>query len=119
MRPNRGIVLAAVLLATLAVLGGGSSGQGEKPPAKVDQSKLLYATLWMQGSGEYAAACRQTYNHATDRVKAAAAIGSDRSARKMAVVLDLDETVLDNSGYQAHLIRSGEAGAAGAVGSPA
>src|SRR5687767_2572441 len=109
MRPYRSVALAVSLLATLLVLGGGSSGQGEKPPAKIDQSKLLYATLWMQGSGEYAAACRQTYNQATDRVKVAADIGSDRSAKKMAVVMDLDETVLDNSGYQAYLIRSGEA----------
>src|SRR4051812_4362255 len=75
----------------------------------------LNATLWMQRAPEYRAITRQVYALATDRLAAPGA-GSvaieqrdappEALARMpTAVVLDVDETVLDNTVYQARLLR--------------
>ncbi len=77
--------------------------------------ETLNATLWMQRAPEYRAITEQVYRQAAERI-AAPAPGSaaleqsevlaDVLARlPTAVVLDLDETVLDNSVYQARLLR--------------
>ncbi|WP_369941459.1 5'-nucleotidase, lipoprotein e(P4) family [Xanthomonas medicagonis] len=79
----------------------------------------LNAVLWMQRSAEYRAAAEQTYRAAADRLDAAlkepnwdALVPEERgnaaTGLKPAVVMDVDETVLDNSPYQARLIRSGK-----------
>jgi acid phosphatase len=73
----------------------------EDPP-----NRGLDANLYMQTSGEYRACCLQAYNLATvrlDQAVAAVKVGD----RKPAVVMDLDETVLDNAGFQAMQLRSG------------
>ena len=79
----------------------------------------LNAVLWMQRAQEYRAITEQTYRAAADRLDAAlkeshwdALVpeerGNDAKGLKPAVVLDLDETVLDNSPYQARLVRDGK-----------
>jgi 5'-nucleotidase (lipoprotein e(P4) family) len=75
----------------------------------------LHSTLWMQTAPEYRAATEQVYRLATERIAnpspgSAALEQLDAPAEQLArlptaVVLDLDETVLDNSVYQARLIR--------------
>jgi 5'-nucleotidase (lipoprotein e(P4) family) len=75
----------------------------ENPP-----NRGLDANLWMQISAEYRACCYQAYNLArwrlTDKVQHVPPGGW---ARPPAVVLDLDETVLDNGAFQTRLIRNG------------
>lgn len=79
----------------------------------------LHATLWMQQAAEYRAVAAQTYRAATDRLDALLAPGSasleqlarpeaEWAALPPAIVLDLDETVLDNSWFQARMIRERE-----------
>jgi 5'-nucleotidase (lipoprotein e(P4) family) len=63
---------------------------------------LVNSTLWMQSAAEYQAAARQTY--ATARVALDAALAQP-SGKPNAVILDLDETALDNSGFAARAIR--------------
>jgi 5'-nucleotidase (lipoprotein e(P4) family) len=75
----------------------------------------LHATLWMQRSPEYRAIVAQVYKLATEKIAAPAAgsaaveqarVPEEQLARlPPAVVLDLDETVLDNTIYQARLLR--------------
>ncbi|HEU4779357.1 MAG TPA: HAD family acid phosphatase [Steroidobacteraceae bacterium] len=75
----------------------------------------LHATLWMQAAPEYRAIARQVYRSAEERIAAPApgsaaleqaTVPADALARlPTAVVLDLDETVLDNTVYQARLLR--------------
>jgi 5'-nucleotidase (lipoprotein e(P4) family) len=75
----------------------------------------LNATLWMQVAPEYRANVQQVYRLATEKISAPApgsaaleqgGVSAEVLARlPTAVVLDLDETVLDNSVYQARLIR--------------
>ena len=63
----------------------------------------LDANLYMQTSAEYRACCYQVYNLATARLRPAL-VGLAPGARP-AVVMDLDETVLDNAGYQSTQLR--------------
>ncbi len=63
----------------------------------------LDAVLWLQSSTEYAAAALGTYAAAAAALEALVASDAEQG-RRMAVVLDVDETVLDNSSYQAQLI---------------
>jgi 5'-nucleotidase (lipoprotein e(P4) family) len=74
----------------------------------------LNATLWMQRAPEYRASAEQVYRLATEKIAAPpagsaaleqASLPAETLARMpTAVVLDLDETVLDNTTYQARLI---------------
>ena len=79
----------------------------------------LNAVAWVQTSVEYKALSEQTYRAAADRLDAAlkernwdalvpAERGNAATGLKPAVVLDVDETVLDNSPYQARLVRDGK-----------
>jgi 5'-nucleotidase (lipoprotein e(P4) family) len=70
----------------------------------------LHANLWMQTSAEYQALCRQTFNTALREIQQAVKgakrrqgrpIGPDR--KPLAVVADLDETILDNSRFQSEM----------------
>ncbi|HEU5133523.1 MAG TPA: HAD family acid phosphatase [Steroidobacteraceae bacterium] len=77
--------------------------------------ETLNATLWMQIAPEYRAIARQVYRQAGERLAAPApgsaaleqaAVPAETLSRlPSAVVLDLDETVLDNTVFQARLLR--------------
>src|SRR5688572_30803996 len=96
----------SVVLGTMLAAGAGAE------ETSVEQ---LNATLWMQVSPEYRAGAEQVYRLATERIanpppgSAAleqAGVPQEQLDRlPTAVVLDLDETVLDNTVYQARLIR--------------
>ena len=88
------------------------------PAASVAADDNLNAVLWVQRSAEYRAAAAQTYRAAADHLDAAlkqadwdALVPEERGnaakGLKPAVILDIDETVLDNSPYQARLVRDG------------
>lgn len=78
------------------------------PVAVVDRPTeyLVQATLWQQYASEYRALCYQTY--ALAQAKAAYTMQVSRFAKPPCVVLDIDETVLDNSPYTAWQIESGQ-----------
>ncbi|MCX2576035.1 5'-nucleotidase, lipoprotein e(P4) family [Pedobacter sandarakinus] len=63
------------------------------------------AVLWQQTSGEYKALCFQAYNFA--RLSLKEALWSDTSKKPNCVIVDIDETVLDNSPFQGHEIKKG------------
>lgn len=80
--------------------------------------ETLNATLWMQRAPEFRALAKQVYGWAEQRIAAPGAGSAALEQREVpeevlarmptAVVLDLDETVLDNTVYQARLLRDGE-----------
>jgi 5'-nucleotidase (lipoprotein e(P4) family) len=71
----------------------------EDPPLR-----SLDANLWMQSAAEYRACCHQAYNLARRRlIEKLADAPAGGWARPPAVVLDLDETVLDNGAFQTRL----------------
>ena len=63
---------------------------------------IVYATLYNYFSAEYKALAYQAYNTATDRLDQLKEEFPDK--KNMAVIVDIDETVLDNSPYEAKLI---------------
>lgn len=72
-------------------------------------SPTLFAVSWFQNSGEAKALFYQGYYVATEELKKIVQVNKKAKTdrRPLAVVLDLDETVLDNSPYNATLIQKG------------
>lgn len=58
----------------------------------------MYATLYQQNAAEYQALCFQAYHFADIRLQEHLKLSYEKP---LAVVVDIDETVLDNSPYQA------------------
>ena len=97
--------LAALLLTV--TLAGAAPAAAQDPPA----NDLLNAVLWMQRSVEYKASALTAFALARLRLDQALTDPSWTAAPKEqtgayqtlppAVILDIDETILDNSGYQA------------------
>lgn len=76
--------------------------------------ELLNGVLWMQTSAEYRALSISAYRQAADALDRAlrdpawvAALEQRRESTNLppAVILDLDETVLDNTGFETRLVR--------------
>jgi acid phosphatase len=65
---------------------------------------LLNSTLWVQRAAEYRASALQTYAIARQILDA----GGAADSRPPAVILDLDETVLDNSRFAARQLAQGK-----------
>ncbi len=104
MRPGTGWPAWVALLAAVVAVARADDTAREQ----------LNGILWMQQSAEYAALTSQVYGQATARLPALAAPGSAAleqwgsppealAALPTAIVLDIDETILDNSYYQARL----------------
>jgi acid phosphatase len=81
----------------------------------VPQNDLLNATLWVSNSVEFKANTLQTYQLARIRLdealadKSWSALGqTDAADKPLAIIADMDETLLDNGGYESWLIKAGQ-----------
>lgn len=78
---------------------------GDTSTAKYTQENLneesILSLSWLQNSGEYMALCYQAFNSAKMTLDK---ILKENSEGKKAIILDVDETVLDNSAYNAGLL---------------
>lgn len=76
----------------------------EKEVVVIDETSeyLLNATLWVQTSAEYRACCYQSFNYA--KLALDNNLKTSKGNKPAAIVLDIDETVLDNSYFEAYLI---------------
>ncbi|MBI5853343.1 MAG: hypothetical protein HZB39_20225 [Planctomycetes bacterium] len=102
--------------------------QDSPQPPDPSRDPALLAVIWVQHSAEYRALCRQTFNAARPLLEIARndrdwTAALEQSAQKQssqkqsaqsdyrdlpwAIVVDVDETVLDNSPYAARRISSG------------
>lgn len=59
----------------------------------------IFATSYQQRSAEYKALCYQAFNIAHERIEQ---IIDQRSGKPLAIMTDIDETVLNNSPYEVH-----------------
>ena len=110
--------MLAALLALVVALGC-ATPQVARPAPDPAASDLLNAVLWMQRSVEYKASALTAFALARVRLDQALAdptwTGAPREqtgayqSLPPAVILDLDETILDNSGYQAWMALRGTA----------
>ena len=113
----------AALLPALLLAACATTAPNVAPPAPAATPTAvahenLNAVLWMQRSAEYRAVGETIYRAATGRLDAALADagwdalvpgerGNAATGLPPAVILDVDETVLDNSPFQARLVRGG------------
>jgi acid phosphatase len=109
----RWLMCSALALTLTTLTGCASTLSASKPSVPVIGREQVSATLWMQRAAEYRIASEQVYRLATERLATTiAAPGtaaieqqslspSELSALPTAIIVDLDETVLDNSFYQA------------------
>ena len=112
-RSRRAWLVAVVLPVALGCAAPRLAQQAPDPPA----SDLLNAVLWMQRSVEYKASALTAFALARIRLDQALADPNWTGAPKeqagayqslpTAVILDIDETILDNSGYQAWMALKG------------
>lgn len=113
---HRAAALAPFLVAALVLP---LAAQDSPQPPDPSRDPALLAVTWVQHSAEYRALCRQTFNAArplleiarNDRDWTAAleqSAQSDFRDLPWAIVVDVDETVLDNSPYAARRIVGGE-----------
>jgi 5'-nucleotidase (lipoprotein e(P4) family) len=110
-------VLVIVLLLCLSLVQAQTRPSSSGKQSSVDNDYQTYAILWTQSSAEYRALAYQTFALAGLRLDADLhshlIIRQRRShlARESslppAVVVDIDETVLDNSRFQAELVLRG------------
>lgn len=114
---------AAALVAALAAACAGAPAKPASdakaspcPSGPTFASGADRATLWMRNASEYRASASTIYRAALESLKRGLADPAwtaepsqtgDVSALPPAVVMDLDETVLDNSGYEARLLLQG------------
>lgn len=88
-----------LLLITVSIINSVSAQENTgKTPKKDAFHPDFKAVFWYQQSAEAQALYIQAYNIATYRLSE---IKAEPHTKKLAVVLDLDETVMDNSPYQA------------------
>ncbi len=81
----------------LVVTACGGAGQVELPSPASGLRELPLSVRWVRRSAEHRATFLQAYRTAEERVRAAAA---SRGGSPWGVILDADETILDNSDYQ-------------------
>ena len=87
----------ALLLLTAGCRSAGAPGPALPAPSAAPAPLLSNGVHWFRNAAEQRAAYLQAYRLATTRVEA---IGASKEAGRWAVVVDADETLLDNSTYQ-------------------
>lgn len=118
MKSLRALALTSLLLA-LTACGGGQNVRPSSPAQPVQATashENLNAVLWMQTAAEYEANVRSLFGAAAETLDRALADSawdalprSERGGQRVenlptAIIVDADETVIDNSPYQARLV---------------
>jgi 5'-nucleotidase (lipoprotein e(P4) family) len=105
LRWSRGVGAPILAGMTALLLGACAPAVGSARPAAMQPGEALKNDVhWARTAAEHRGIFLQTYRLATDRVRELAA-GRERGS--WAVILDADETVLDNSEYQRRLMQAG------------
>jgi len=116
-RPIPTFVLVFLISAASCISVQHSTPEAVPAPAPAPRavSENLDATLWMQTAAEYRALTTAVYAAGERQLDTALADpawtaieGVATEGKKPAVIVDVDETILDNSYYQARLIRDGK-----------
>lgn len=91
------------LFASIVVLG--CTTENKENEYNIDQENITLATIWYQSSPEMKALYYQGFNIAKERV---VEYSKQKSDKPKAVVVDLDETMVDNSPFQGKMISTGK-----------
>ncbi|MDO5017603.1 MAG: 5'-nucleotidase, lipoprotein e(P4) family [Porphyromonas sp.] len=97
------LLLSLPFILLLSACGTGSrSVSPEMPFAKI------YTAVWMQRAAEYDALCFQAFNSAKLSLDQAIMMRQESDSKPLAIITDIDETVLDNSPNAVHQGLKGE-----------
>jgi len=83
----------------------GGAAQVRADTASLTNETKLAANLWLQTSAEYRACCLQIFKCGEIRLESLLRSADPKPARP-AVIMDLDETVIDNSAFQTFLYQN-------------
>jgi len=89
-----------IALPAMLLLAGCQLFNGKKEARSVNEQMVL-ATLYQQRAAEYDALCYQAFNTAEIMIRD---VMTKKLGERLAIITDIDETVLDNSPYQAACI---------------
>jgi len=94
------ISITGILFTILIIITSCSTGLSERDKILIDlnEPEYLMAALWQQTASEYQALCYQAFNVARDRIHIDL---MKEWPKPRAVIIDLDETVVFNSPYNA------------------
>ncbi|MFU9137092.1 5'-nucleotidase, lipoprotein e(P4) family [Erwinia tasmaniensis] len=101
MKINRTGLTGAALLVALTL--SGCASQQQDAADRLNQQSVM-ALNWFQQSGEYQALAWQAFNFATLAFDHAASL----TGKPKAVIVDLDETMIDNSAYSAWQVKANQ-----------
>jgi len=113
MKKNVIILLSTLLCSNCFFIGEVHNLEDAKQPL-YEASKNLNAVLWMQTSAEYQMLCQQVFKDAYTHLKKGLKNSTWTAALEQidhyetlppAIIVDVDETILDNSPFQAKLIK--------------
>lgn len=85
---------------------GDTVNEANKAPIAVREYSVQ-SVMWQQNAAEWRALCYQAFNIAKFRLDEAIKT-TENQGKKFAIITDIDETVLDNSPYNAKLIQKNE-----------
>jgi 5'-nucleotidase (lipoprotein e(P4) family) len=102
---TKSVIYTLLSLAFLVPVAlGQTAGTSMGRQATANNEYQVAAILWTQSSAEYRAIAYQTFSLAKLRLDVELSKRSGRQAKSAAVIVDADETVLDNSRFQAELV---------------
>ena len=81
-----------------------SVNYNETKPTSSYSNELMQAVLWHQASGERKALCYQAFNLA--RLRIDAYLNTKDEDAKPAIIVDIDETIVDNSPFEGKVIKN-------------
>jgi len=94
-----------------AVVTGGCAAEPPAPPEAPSHDSLLTAVAWKRASAEYEALYHQGFNvaqmYVERRLEERRAVQADPNVLPVAVITDLDDTVLDTREYWRELVDAG------------
>lgn len=97
------VLVLALLLGSCAGMNRQGAGKDNSTYTTRDlNEQLVMATLWLQSSAELRALSYQAFNVAAMNLDSF--LNGYTGSKPVAVIVDADETVIDNSAYQAFLI---------------
>jgi 5'-nucleotidase (lipoprotein e(P4) family) len=106
-RQKMGLSILLLFVVTLSckTTSTTTSGSVKKQTEKIipKREHTVQSLLWQQNAAEYKALCYQAYNLAKLELDK---LAKNQYLRPIAIVTDIDETVLDNSPYNARMVKS-------------
>jgi 5'-nucleotidase (lipoprotein e(P4) family) len=96
------LMMMVMVAVALIAVGGQIQAKGPDYTTQDLNEQSVLAINWVQTSAEYRALCYQLYNLA--RMNLDSFLASYSGSKPVAVITDMDETITDNSAYQAFLI---------------